>query len=615
MKKISIIVLVLFVLLCSVPVAEHYALAEKNSNEFDNTYVLDDLNSSSSFNVFDYPFNLLGNLKVINFVEYCYSYYEKDNLNYGLYVYLYNPQKALINLTGANKIQLACTFDADGNATDYVKYDLKFCSKSDDSIFYKFKIVEKVVYGKTLYQRVDKLARKYEISGIELSVGENKNIIDYPIAGKYHFTGYAQGLGQNKQNASTLDCVVSDMEVIELNVKDTIFRTQSSSLGADHQNQLNSVYFSVPNYYFDTYGDLQRIKAEWYEYKTSPIVITNHGLLYNYLKGREARFTTAVANKDNYPYSLAANLFWDTYNVFYDWGYMLPEKVSGNSFIPASHFTFFNGNSTLGAVFYSGLTSPKNYTLPSSELIKYFENVGRNPYDIITINNRTYNKFLFDNQVDSGRSKGYNLVEIDAKNLINLLSYDDTNNWFQKFLDYGLKPPTTLNDTYKDLLPICVIDEKDLSLTTSEFSKKYLVNTDNVSDIKKTSTDASKTVLFRFANTDYYSSQLAVFNCEVWDKDIDAYMAQQTMFFDFDIIQLTFYKEGLYHTIAAVSSPIDIIGDITSPIHWDENGFPQWVKWLMIGVLVVFLVILILVLKVLLNPFKLLFKSKKKDDR
>ena len=37
----------------------------------------------------------------------------------------------------------------------------------------------------------------------------------------------------------------------------------------------------MPQRFFDTYGKLQRIKAEWYEYKTTDIVVTSNQAFYD----------------------------------------------------------------------------------------------------------------------------------------------------------------------------------------------------------------------------------------------------------------------------------------------------------------------------------------------
>ena len=90
-----------------------YAYADDGVH-FDNTDVLGDLRSSNvdgkPFDLNEYPFDSTGLIKspkIINFVEYCYSFKVNMQDNYGLYVYFYNPQALELD-TGnkGNKIQV-----------------------------------------------------------------------------------------------------------------------------------------------------------------------------------------------------------------------------------------------------------------------------------------------------------------------------------------------------------------------------------------------------------------------------------------------------------------------------------------------------------------------------
>lgn len=117
--------------------APNIAYAEGTLN-FDTTNVLDDLRSSSvggePFDLNDYPFDESKDIQVINFVEYCYSYKANMRGNYGLYVYVYNPKGLNLSTNSkSNKIQMAVSYDADGNPNDYAKFDLQFLSKSEES--------------------------------------------------------------------------------------------------------------------------------------------------------------------------------------------------------------------------------------------------------------------------------------------------------------------------------------------------------------------------------------------------------------------------------------------------------------------------------------------------
>lgn len=171
---------------------------------FDTTNVLDDLRSSSvggePFDLNDYPFDESKDIQIINFVEYCYSYKANMRGNYGLYVYVYNPKGLNLSTNSkSNKIQMAVSYDADGNPNDYAKFDLQFLSKSEESnyknLFYKFKVIDREIDGTTFAERVNSNERRYDVSGIELTTYGQVNAVDYPCGGSYIFSGYVKGYG------------------------------------------------------------------------------------------------------------------------------------------------------------------------------------------------------------------------------------------------------------------------------------------------------------------------------------------------------------------------------------------------------------------------------------
>ena len=249
--------------------APKVAFADSGTLNYDATDVMDDLTTSTEsgegFDIKDYPYDEHGTVQVINFVEYCYSYKANMRGNYGLYVYIYNPKGLNLSTNGkSNKIQMAVSYDGDGNPYDYMKFDLQFLDKSDESnyknLFYKFKVVDREINGTTFAERVNSNERRYDVSGIELLTYGAGNATEYLVNGTFKFTGYAQGYGPDASAKSTLASTVEYLESVSLDVKHTFYRTKTSSKGAGYQNQLDTVYFAVPKRFFDTYGRLQRIR-------------------------------------------------------------------------------------------------------------------------------------------------------------------------------------------------------------------------------------------------------------------------------------------------------------------------------------------------------------------
>ena len=94
-----------------------------------------------------------------------------------------------------------------------------------------------------------------------------------------------------------------------------------------------------------------------------------------------------------------------------------------------------------------------------------------------------------------------------------------------------------------------------------------------------------RVILFRFASTDYFCGIASPTGATV---NPDTYVAQETVFLDFDIIELTFNRDGVYRVIPIVSSPQDFINSITAPAKETE-----WWKIILMVVLLVLLLILL----------------------
>ncbi|MBR5123805.1 MAG: hypothetical protein IKU90_01630, partial [Clostridia bacterium] len=170
------------------------AYAAGNGSSFHDTNVLDDLLSSTvngkPFDVRDYPFDETGEVQVISLIEYCYSYKANQRDNYGLYIYVYNPKGLNLSTDSKrNKIQMAVSYNAEGNPDDYEKFSLEYCSKVESgdykNLFYKYKVIDRKIDGKTFDQRVNSNERRYDISGIELAVHGSGTATEYHVGTTY----------------------------------------------------------------------------------------------------------------------------------------------------------------------------------------------------------------------------------------------------------------------------------------------------------------------------------------------------------------------------------------------------------------------------------------------
>ena len=629
---LCIVAMVMVLSMVFFPIFSTVAYAAEKEVNYDSTNVLDDLNSGAvngqPFDITDFPFNESKDIQVINFVEYCYSYKANLRDNYGLYVYIYNPKGLNLSTSNKqNKIQMAVSYDDEGNPSDYEKFSLEFCSKTESgdykNLFYKFKVIDREVNGTTFSDRVNSNARRYDVSGVELTTYGASSATEYGVCGTYIFTGFAEGYGPDENAKSTLTCDVEYLETIELSVKHTFYRSKTSPLGAGHQNQLDTVYFSVPKRFLDTYGRLQRIKAEWYEYKTKEILVTSHTDFYNAAKdyigvelGDEPNDFGQYEYVEDIGYSLGigAGKAGDMYVA--QWGWNLG---TGYFHIPtnALYYMFLVDNIEEYDPYAETVTIGG---VQSNDLYEWIKNYNKSyTSGRLPIKDGKISADLFESDIDASRKMnnengvikmGYSYYDFDADvDLQTLQSWSDSDpSFWDNWINFGLGAAFTggPDEETKTVAPIQILKASDLTGTNTEIAERLLVNISDVDSIKAEYNNATTVsgindeemvvVLFRFATSDYYSEAVDIIQLNkgfLWsDKHIDgeAYIAQESVFFDFDIIQLTFNKDGDYTVIPVVSSPIDIVNDVTPPTNISDGL--EWWQVILAIVLVVLLLVL-----------------------
>ena len=590
MKKI--IVFLLTIIICvSTLTPDMQCLADGVS--FDETSVVDDLSNINLSSIIETDNN---NVQLINFVEYCYSN-DSDNMqNYGLYIYLYNPAK--VNYISGQAL-FPKAYDSSGNPTSYKYYNLVLLSISSDKLYLKFKVSNAI----EIVKKLNLTSRIYYISGVQLyesDVGSH----DIGIGLKYTYTGFAKGYGSDTTAESSLKCTKQQFLTLTLDVKQTYYRTESSSLGKYHQNNVSSVYFSVPDWVISNYGNLSGIKANWYEYKSNYMLCTNNQDYYNAFNSVLGIDTLASNYSCNYGF---ATNYVHTYAptvISADKTYNCSNKVNSKNNINCLYYCYYNNVSDLND-FYMSRESIANtiYKYKKTSLIDNWEYSA-----YYNVSNLYYPKILFADSVDSGRQIGYNERSFSINNssdYLNLKDYSSSNNWFQKFLDYGFNAPDT-NDAISNITPIYKVCDSDFKLdlentnVAASDETKLLVNTHDLlnfyNDYKINKSNKETTFLFRFAATDYYSEPCTVLTPKLSEYNTSAFIAQETFFLNFDVIDLTFTSTAGSDTVVPVAAdPIDVIGAITPPITGDSTEGCQsdlniWqIIALLLGVIALFL--------------------------
>lgn len=549
---------------------------------YEDSNVLDDLLSSKDFKLSDYPYDENISARCINFSEFCYTINKADRKDYGLYLYVYNPSGKQVRDSGLNKAQIAVSYE-DGKPNKYDKFTLKLCSYSTGEHaykFYKFRIIDHVGEdGLKIEDRVSAESRRYDISGLELLHKGDNNATEYTVGGSYTFTGFAAGYGADKTAASTLNCTIERLDTVKLEVTHYTYRSDIDNPNMTHHNQVDSVYFSVPKEIRSEYDELQRVRAEWYEYRTTPIIVTNNYTLGDYLLSY-AGIDIGVHDSSK-TYSLGAGKVTSSpgydHMTYYDWSYNIEQYTKKYTF--PYYFTQESKriSTMLAWVFKTnspGESVTDNYRLPAERLIDYIHAYQTDKY---IDDAQRYPSDLFTTDVGAGRTAGYNNKNFDAGEGFDFTEYSPSSStysfWQSLKSAFGWKPEQ--DDVLTGLSPIHELEADDFS---GDVAKKLLIHDgEDLNNLRSfyniESAKGNAVFVFHFACTEYYADMLEVTGNKAVENDT-TFVAEENVFLDFDILELTFTKDDMFYVIPVVMSPVDLIADIVGPVVPDST--PYW---------------------------------------
>ena len=566
--------------------------------DYDLTDISEDLKDVS---ILKYPYNPLGEHSLILFQEYCFSKHSFYDEEYGLYLYVYNPAEKEIKVAdGANVVNMATSYDEEGRPSSYANMPLRLLDTTDNLRFLKFKVVDEantILTAQKAYQEEFE-KRRYDVSGVQLWFEGDTNATDETVGHTYEYTGYAAGFGEGAEDTSTLH--VNALETIKLDVKHTNYRMQSENTEGTY-DEVNTVYFGVPERYFEEYGGLQKIKAEWYEYKTNPVFVTTSTEAYNALYDFRAVDIGTGTSEATLPW----RVLWGQYLEQYILGELLTDgykycsaynrDMGATSAVPvAIRHDWSDAAPCTRLDWIFQRTNVKRYEdlkVSSSEVLSYMENYTKAFPEQAKVQGK-YADGLFASSIDEDRLKllaapeekrGYIVQEIDAGEKIDLISRKDQSWWSQ--LWHGVQYDEA------SISPIEVLTSSIQETNAALFSEKYYVKSDDAETVKKDCEkmleNGCRPVLFRFAKTDYNVSVAQFDKHGTHGFEDEGYVAQATMFLDFDIISLTFRSKEGDTVIGVVSDPFDIVNGF-DPAPGQGTEIEWWKLVLGLFVLVAF---------------------------
>lgn len=594
-----------------------YARAD-SALSYDKTNVLDDLEGATiegePFNLSDYAPNAYTKTDVILFSEYCYGYYSNTRSNYGLYMYVWNPQLIGYNLRSElNQIEFTTT-----EGGSYAKYPLEYLNMSNEpgyeGVLYKFKVVLTSAQKENIFATFSgKSERYYHVSGIELLINGDTNATEYNVNKEYIYSGYAAGYGPDSEAESSLTCRVDKFgTTLSLDVKSTYWRPEGTHSDGYTRDTLHSVYFAVPNDILAEYGNMTAVHARWLNAYTAPIFVTGNRDVYDALVPYLAKYVNGGSRTELIPntsleYALIATKAADEaiedvtaapYGGYYAFNHYTSSGLPG---LPAG--TYDNPIYYLNYLFYAENGNADDYTLSAEKLLGNKETgekgwletftalytASDSSPDYTTLVNGKYLSALFESVDDE-----FTDVTISSDDEYNLTDKTVSNSIWDKLFGHEIKV-----DTSYTISAIQKVTRSDLELysnATTFCNEFYISESDyeTFSDYVEAAESANKTVfLFRYYQSEYVSNEATEYMKDTeWSLfdgttgtykyvDTNAYFAQMWIQLDFDIIDLTFTKDNVSVVIPVVMSPIDIAADIEPPVNTHDDDVP----WLTIALL------------------------------
>ena len=592
--------------------------ADSVQANYESTNVLDNLNGSTiggkQFDISDYPHNENGQPQVISLTEFCYSYYADNQGDYGLYVYLYNPQdRAIDTQTERNKIQLTYA-----DKPQYEKYILEFLNYSVaagyEGRFYKFKVRLTESEKAEILSALQGNERVYKVAGIEISV--KNDVTEYPCAQTYTYTGFALGYGSELSESDTLSCKVDGFDkYLSLDVRSTYWRPQGTHADGYTRDTIHSVYFSVPDEIITEYGEMTGVHATWLNAYTAPIYVTGNKTIYDAVLPLLNEYVGGDSQEEYekaaFQYSLIAtkaaeDLRDDTdmapYGGYYAFNPYFSNKAGDNVYVNS----YDNLITNLRYLFYAENGNADEYVLPAERLIGNKESGEKGWFESYTekyggelVNDR-YSRDLF-----AAVDERFTEVNITSNQEYKLQDMTVSDTAWKRLFGTTVRHENSY--TFSAIQKVTVSD-LNLAADRTAFCNSYFIAESDYDEFSQYVTEAAakrETVyLFRYNQTEYVSNEATEYERDKqWYLfggnygsykyvDTNAYFAQMWVQLDFDIIDLTFTKDNAVTVIPVVMSPMDIAADGDHPASTQPEKGLSWWQILLIALAAVVVIIL-----------------------
>lgn len=610
------------------------ANAEETSFNIDTSSPLDDLKGATiegePFDADNFSPKKKDKSELLLLAEVGYG--AKDFSEYGLYAYVYTPGLKLANgISETDRQFINLIFNGEPK-TFYM--DILNCSidEASSGYFYKMKLdfeVDGTDFKKEFYDSLDPNVRCYEVSllGVcEYGRYSLQWLDTINTSKKYYYSGYTQGNGNNETEESTLSLLTDKLDALELDVKSTYYRLPyiKNAQGTeqecviDAQDTLHSVYFSVPNRYIEAYGAMSKVHATWRDAVLKPALVLGDKDIYDAVFPYLGKRLSSSSSRPEFRFYsdfyswISTGLMTKTYRYFgYTWNGVLrypPEESDIEGYdrwaknIDLLDFLFLTEATDLNAA--------DSYTLSAERIEQHLEE-------------RSKALLEADPSLDSFRAGSsvfaYNLFESISSELVDVnISANEnfvlesqliTQNFIQEmfgwesvtaFDDLKIKAIYAVTDADFELPAIKQaaddgrVKKEEYSKAVSEYngdSSRYeelfgpliadalCITRSDYAEFKayyNSAKSKGETVyLFRYDVSDYLCEEVNIYDkFDATEVSTNGYFFQMKAHLGFDIIDVTFEKNGVETVVDVVMDPINIFDDATPPVDVTEDEDP-----------------------------------------
>lgn len=337
---------------------------------------------------------------------------------------------------------------------------------------------------------------------------------------------------------------------VDIDFDYTFYRTDTSPNGAYYHNQVDSIYFNLPNYLKESYGKLTDVRVSYRKARTTPAIVVDNQELYNALLQYVFLDATNGISKAPLLYDSNPDFFGGleqryTYEIVYN-----------KALFPPQHYSpiFRNTIDKINLLFKvddadAGIRSEKS-TVKWDEILKWMYDNTVTSVDTVQGASGLISRRYF-SEVDN------DVTVLDVASLkLNAESYATNHNFFEKWAEYGFAYALngSPSDIDLDLSQKIIAIENEGQLSNPD--KLYFAESDTGelrNCLMKAKSNDSTMYLVRFNVSQYYMCPLnADYNGKI--NQSAGYAFAEDVYLDFHILRLSYQKEDGTITHVPVST-------------------------------------------------------------